>query len=65
MRLIFVVFALLSSIPAARSQSLEEVERRQAAVIEAWEKTPLTVHQRVLGYHPSIIHIISNGYLNI
>ena len=45
MRLIFLAFALLLSIHAANSQSLEEVERRQAAVIEAWEKTPLTVRQ--------------------
>ena len=45
MRLIFLAFALLFSIHSATSQSLEEVERRQAAVIEAWEKTPLTVHQ--------------------
>src|SRR5437762_14240586 len=43
MRLIFLAFGLLLSISAAQSQSLEEVDRRQAAVIEAWEKTPLTV----------------------
>ena len=48
MRLIFLAFALLLSIHAAKSQSLEEVERRQAAVIEAWEKTPLTVRQAAL-----------------
>jgi len=45
MRLIFLAFGLLLSISAAKSQSLEEVGRRQAAVIEAWEKTPLTVRQ--------------------
>src|SRR5437762_5387408 len=45
MRLIFLAFGLLLSISAAKSQSLEEVDRRQAAVIEAWEKTPLTVRQ--------------------
>jgi hypothetical protein len=45
MRLIFLAFALLLSIHSARSQSLEEDWRRQAAVIEAWEKTPLTVRQ--------------------
>src|SRR6266480_4912353 len=45
MRLIFLAFGLLLSISGAKSQSLEEVGRRQAAVIEAWEKTPLTVRQ--------------------
>src|SRR5436190_22688267 len=43
MRLIFLAFGLLLSISAAQSQSLEEVDRRQAAVIEAWVKTPLAV----------------------
>src|SRR5437660_295181 len=48
MRLIFLAFGLLLSISGAKSQSLEEVGRRQAAVIEAWEKTPLTVRQAAL-----------------
>ena len=38
MRLIFLAFGLLLSISAAKSQSLEEVGRRQAAVIEAWRR---------------------------
>jgi hypothetical protein len=45
MRLIFFAFALLLSITAAQPQSLEEVDRRQAALIEAWQKTPLTIRR--------------------
>jgi hypothetical protein len=45
MRLIFFAFALLLSITAAHPQSLEEVDHRQAALIEAWQKTPLTIRR--------------------
>ena len=45
MRLIFFVFALLLGINAAHPQSLEEVDHRQAALIEAWQKTPLTIRR--------------------
>ena len=37
--------AILLSIGAAAAQSLEEVDKRQAAVIEAWQKTPLTIRR--------------------
>jgi hypothetical protein len=45
MRLILLVFATLLGIGAGYAQSLEEVDRRQAALIEAWQKTPLTIRR--------------------
>ncbi len=45
MRPVFLLFALLLGLSAARAQSLEEIDRRQAALIEAWEKTPLTIRR--------------------
>jgi len=45
MRLVLLLFAMLLSIGAARAQSLEEIDRRQAAMIEAWQKTPLTIRR--------------------
>ena len=45
MRPVFLLFALLLSFGAAHAQSLEEIDKRQAALIEAWEKTPLTIRR--------------------
>jgi hypothetical protein len=41
-----VLLASLVAI-AAGAQSLEEIDRREAAVVEAWQKTPLTVRRAV------------------
>ena len=46
----------LAPLSAARAQSLEAIDRLEAAVHEAWDKTPLTVRraifvkQKALGY---------------
>jgi hypothetical protein len=45
MRPVFLLLALLLSLAAAHAQSLEEIDKRQAALIEAWEKTPLTIRR--------------------
>ena len=45
MRLVFLLSAMLLGIGAVHAQSVEEVDRRQAALIEAWEKTPLTIRR--------------------
>ena len=45
MRLVLLLLAMLLSIGAVHAQSLEEIDRRQAAMIEAWEKTPLTIRR--------------------
>ena len=45
MRLIFCLFALLLSFGTAAAQSLDEIDKRREALVEAWEKTPLTVRQ--------------------
>jgi hypothetical protein len=45
MRPVFLLLALLLSLAAAHAQSLEEIDKRQAALIEAWEKTPLTLRR--------------------
>jgi hypothetical protein len=37
--------AFLLGIGAIHAQSLDEVDRRQAALIEAWEKAPLTIRR--------------------
>ena len=42
---VFLLFALLLSLGAAHAQSVEEIDRRQAALIEVWEKTPLTIRR--------------------
>src|SRR5262245_19571021 len=48
-----VVFSLLLLAGGAHAQSLQEVEKRDAAVIEAWDKTPLTVRRAVfVSEHP-------------
>lgn len=40
-----MLFALLVGCEFAYSQSLDEIEKREQAVREAWEKTPLTVRR--------------------
>ena len=45
MRLVLLLLAMLLSIRAVHAQSLDEIDRRQAAMIEAWEKTPLTIRR--------------------
>src|SRR5437588_816249 len=45
MRLVLLLFTMLLSVGAVHAQSLEEIDRRQAAMIEAWEKTPLTIRR--------------------
>lgn len=42
-----VILPLALGLAAAQAQSVAEVEQRRAALIEAWQKTPLTV-QRAL-----------------
>ena len=46
-RILLVILTLLAVASAARAQSLEEVDRREAAVAEAWQKTPLTFRRAV------------------
>jgi hypothetical protein len=41
------VIALIAGCQFAYSQSLDEINQREQAVVEAWEKTPLTI-QRAL-----------------
>src|SRR5438105_15532105 len=45
MRPVLLLLAMLLSIRAVHAQSLDEIDRRQAAMIEAWEKTPLTIRR--------------------
>jgi hypothetical protein len=40
-----IVAILIVSCHFARSQSVDEINKREAAVAEAWEKTPLTVRR--------------------
>jgi len=38
---------------ASQAQTLQEIERREASVIEAWQKTPLTIRRAVfVAAHP-------------
>ena len=46
-RTLLMLLALTALAGAARAQSLEEVDRREAAVVEAWQKTPLTIRRAV------------------
>jgi hypothetical protein len=47
MRLISLGFALLLSAFAANAQSLEEIDKRRAALLEAWQQTPLTIRKAI------------------
>ncbi|HEX3535888.1 MAG TPA: hypothetical protein VHU15_03905 [Stellaceae bacterium] len=47
MRRAFLILALAVVATASRAQSVEEIDRREAAVVEAWQKTPLTVRRAV------------------
>lgn len=52
----FICVALLSmlaGLQGASAQSLDEIRKRDAAVVEAWQKTPLTVQRAVfVSEHP-------------
>jgi hypothetical protein len=47
MRLMFPVCTLLLSAVAANGQSLDEVDKRRTALIEAWQQTPLTIRRAI------------------
>ena len=47
MRLIFLVFILSLSALGANAQSIEEVDKRRAALIESWQLTPLTIRRAI------------------
>lgn len=50
--LLLLVFSCL--VATAHAQSLQEIDKRDAAVIEAWNATPLTVRKAVfVSEHPS------------
>ncbi|MBV9828784.1 MAG: hypothetical protein JO001_24400 [Alphaproteobacteria bacterium] len=56
MRSVYFVLtaAWLAAVPVAQAQSIEEIQRRDAAVYEAWEKTPLTIRRAVfVSEHPN------------
>jgi hypothetical protein len=52
LRTLLLVLALLVAASASRAQSLQEIDRREAAVVEAWEKTPLTMRRVVFVAEP-------------
>jgi hypothetical protein len=53
LRAVALLMALLSFIPAGFAQSLGEIDKREAAVVEAWQKTPLTIRRAVfVSEHP-------------
>ena len=53
MRVIFAVLGVLLWIGAVEAQSLQEIDRRYAALLDAWEKTPLTVRRALfVADHP-------------
>ena len=47
MHLMLLIVALLLSAVLAKAQSLEEVDKRRAALIEAWQQTPLTIRRAI------------------
>jgi|HubBroStandDraft_6_1064221.scaffolds.fasta_scaffold325576_2 hypothetical protein len=53
MRAMLAVLGILLGVAAVSAQSLQEIDRRYAAVLEAWEKTPLTVRRALfVSDHP-------------
>jgi hypothetical protein len=53
LRTLPVMLALVTAAGASRAQSLQEIDRRDAAVVEAWLKTPLMVRRAVfVAQHP-------------
>src|SRR6266436_9931878 len=53
MRVILAVLAVLLGVGAVSAQSLQEIDRRYAALLDAWEKTPLTVRRALfVADHP-------------
>lgn len=52
-RTLLLILALVAAAGASRAQSLDEIGRREAAVVEVWQKTPLTVRHAVfVSKHP-------------
>jgi hypothetical protein len=53
LRTLPVILVLLAVAGTSRAQSLQEIDRRDAAVVEAWQKTPLTIRRAVfVSEHP-------------
>jgi hypothetical protein len=53
MRAMLAVLGILLGVGAVSAQSLQEIDRRYAALLEAWEKTPLTVRRALfVSDHP-------------
>ena len=53
LRAITALILLLTAAEAAQAQNLAEIDRREAAVIEAWDATPLTIRRAVfVSEHP-------------
>ncbi|MBV8776596.1 MAG: hypothetical protein JO032_14315 [Alphaproteobacteria bacterium] len=53
MRRFVIVLGLLGMMPVAAAQTLGDIDRREAAVIEAWAATPLTVRKAFfVAQHP-------------
>src|SRR5216684_3092138 len=47
------ILAVLTAASAVEAQSLQEIDRRYAALLEAWERTPLTVRRALfVADHP-------------
>jgi hypothetical protein len=45
LRIIALCVALLAFVPTGFAQTLEEIDKRDAAVADAWQKTPLTIRR--------------------
>jgi hypothetical protein len=57
---------LFTLIPAGFAQSLDEIEKRDAAVVEAWQTAPLTVRHAVfVSEHPTGFGIYKERASNI
>ena len=53
LRVILLICTILSVASAVEAQSLQEIDRRYASLLEAWEKTPLTVRRTLfVAGHP-------------
>ncbi len=47
LRAVALLLALGTLAPVANAQTIEEIDRREAAVLDAWEKAPLSVRRAV------------------
>ena len=53
LRTLVLMLAFLAAAGASRAQTLQEIDRLDAAVVEAWLKTPLTIRRAVfVAEHP-------------